>query len=256
MSIKIQFIALYTLVRREMSRILRIWVQALLAPVINIFLYFIIFGQIVGQRIGLIDGVPYLNFITPALIVIATINASYSQVSSSVFLARFQRNIEEMLISPIWHTTLIASFVIAGMIRGLLIALILYAFIVLIFPIQLYFSIPLVFHLALTSALFSLAGLINGMLAKDFDDIAFVPSFVITPLGFLGGAFYSINMLTPNWQMIAKINPLYYMIQSARADALHLHSVANLQITGLVIGFIFLLLMTYYLMKKPGFIRI
>lgn len=257
MNIKIQLIAFYTLIYRDLRRLFRSMLHILLAPMISILLFFIIFGHIVGQRIGLINGVPYLAFITPALIVIAAINTSYAHVSTGFYIVRFHRSIEEMLISPISHLTLMLGFIVGGMIHGLLVASILYTLISLFFHVKMYLSLHLVFDLALITALFSLAGFLNGLFAKDFDDIAIVPSFILTPLGYLGGAFYTIDMLPKNWQLIAKINPLFHIIQTFRGHALHLSTTGAPHAWGIVLGLMVILFASaFYIIKQPGYIRL
>ncbi|NBX85000.1 MAG: ABC transporter permease [Gammaproteobacteria bacterium] len=220
MNIKQHSIAIYTLIRREVVRIFRIWVQAFLGPITNLFLYFIIFGNIVGQRIGLIDGIPYIDFISPGLILIAAINTSYMHTTSSFFIVRFQKNIEEMLISPLSNFHILVGFVIGAIIRALLVTTIITLFITTFCKVKLHFSMQLLVDLILTCTIFSLAGFLNAIFAKDFDDIALVPSFILTPLGYLGGVFYNIQMLPHTWQEIAKYNPLYFMISTFRAHAL------------------------------------
>jgi len=194
MNIKQHSIAIYTLIRREVVRIFRIWVQAFLGPITNLFLYFIIFGNIVGQRIGLIDGIPYIDFISPGLILIAAINTSYMHTTSSFFIVRFQKNIEEMLISPLSNFHILVGFVIGAIIRALLVTTIITLFITTFCKVKLHFSMQLLVDLILTCTIFSLAGFLNAIFAKDFDDIALVPSFILTPLGYLGGVFYNIQM--------------------------------------------------------------
>ena len=220
MNLKQSAIALYTLIRREMIRLKRIWIQALLGPITNIFLYFLIFGNIIGQRIGTIHNIPYLEFIAPGLIIISVINTSYAHVTSSIFVVRFQRNIEEMIVTPMSNLTILMGFIFSGMIRGFLVAGVIISIIMLFFKVPLYLGVHTIIDILATSALFSLLGFMNGLIAKDFDELAFVPSFVLTPLGYLGGVFYDINMLSQPWLDISKFNPLWYIIENFRAHSL------------------------------------
>jgi len=222
MNIKVQLIALYTIVRREVTRIFRIWMQSLLGPIVNIFLYFLIFGNIVGKRIGEIHGVPYLEFIAPSLIMLTAINSSYANISSSFFLVRFQKNIEEMVVSPISDFIILLGFCISSVLRGILIALILNLVIYLFFNISIKPNLNIMIDIILATTLFSLVGFINGLKARTFDEIMIIPSFILTPLGYLGGVFFTIDMLPEKWQTVAKFNPLMYMIDTFRVHALNL----------------------------------
>jgi ABC-2 type transport system permease protein len=224
MNFKVQLIAFYTIIRREISRVFRIWVQSLLGPIVNIFLYFLIFGNVVGRRIGDINGIPYLEFIAPALIMLTAINSTYSNISSSFFLTRFQKNIEDMIVSPISNCTILLGFALSSMIRGLLVAIILDLVIYVFFNVNIRPNISLTIDLILSTALFALIGFLNGLKARNFDDIMLVPSFILTPLGYLGGIFFTISMLPEKWQNIAKLNPLMYIIETFRMHALNLQA--------------------------------
>jgi len=244
MSFYATLIALYTLLRRECVRMLRIWIQAFLGPITSIFLYFLIFGNIIGQRIGLINGIPYLFYIAPGLILIALISTAYSHVSSSFFITRFQRNIEEIIVTPISHFILLLSFVISGIIRGLLVASILGLMLSLIFKLPLHLTPSVIFDASLTAAIFALIGFSNGYYAKDFDEIAFIPSFILTPLSYLAGVFYSLDMLSPTWHHISSYNPLVYIIQTFRAATLEIDysltfETQELMLLSIVLLFIF-----------------
>lgn len=216
MTTKQQLIALYTLVRREIVRMFRIASQVFLPPVITTGLYFLIFGTLIGNRIGEIQGVGYTMFIAPGLIMMSVITNAYSNVSTSLFSLRFQKSIEEILVSPMHNGLLLLGYVIGGVIRGLLIALLI--FVVSSFFLKLEFNhLPLTLVVVLlVSALFSLTGFTNAMLARNFDDVMLIPTFVLTPLTYLGGVFYSISMLPPFWQTVSKFNPVVYMINAMR----------------------------------------
>lgn len=229
MNIKVQLIALYTIIRRELTRIFRIWVQSLLGPIVNIFLYFLIFGNVVGKRIGQIDGIPYLEFIAPALIMLTAINSTYSNISSSFFLTRFQKNIEDMIVSPISNFVILLGFALSSMMRGLLVAIILNIIIYVFFSVAIKPNFYLIIDLVLTTALFSLIGFFNGLKAKNFDEIMLIPAFILTPLGYLGGIFFTINMLPEKWQAIAKLNPLMYIMDTFRMHSLNMEATHSTQ---------------------------
>jgi ABC-2 type transport system permease protein len=212
-----QFIALYTIVRREMVRMLRISSQTFLPPVITSTLYFLIFGAVIGDRIGPVSGYSYTSFIAPGLIAMGIITNAYSNVSTSLFSMRFQRSIEEVLVSPMHWSIMLLGYVLGGVIRGLVVALLITCVAAFFVKLDLFLHIPmLMLVLLLISSIFSLAGFINGMLARTFDDVAFVPTFVLTPLIYLGGIFYATSMLPDIWQKITYFNPIYYMVHALR----------------------------------------
>ncbi|WP_163575381.1 ABC transporter permease [Halomonas faecis] len=209
-------IALWTLVLKEIKRFTRIWPQTLLPPSITMSMYFIIFGSLIGSRIGEMDGFTYMDFIVPGLIMMAVITNSYSNVASSFFSNKFQRSVEEMMVSPMPHWVILSGFVLGGMARGLGVGLI--VTIVSMFFTQLSVAHPLltVGVVVLTAALFSVGGFINALLADKFDDVSIVPTFVLTPLTYLGGVFYSISLLPPFWQGVSLLNPILYMVNVFR----------------------------------------
>lgn len=212
MLIKLQFVAFYTLIRREIMRMVKLISQTFLPPMITTLLYFIIFGSVVGPRIGLLSGQHYTTFIAPGLVMMAVIVNAYNNVASSLYMVRFQRSIEELLVSPMHWSVLLFGFVFGGIIRGVMIG----ALVLLVssFFIALDFAhLPATFGVIFcVSAVFSMAGFLNGILARTFDEIAFVPTFVLTPMIYLGGVFYTANMLPPFWHNLTVINPIYYMI--------------------------------------------
>lgn len=216
MNLRTQLIALYTLVRREVMRMFRIASQVFLPPVITTALYFLIFGTIIGQRIGTIDGVSYNLFIAPGLIMMTVITNTYGNVSTSLFSLRFQKSIEEILVSPLSNSLLLLGFIMGGIIRGLFISILVYLVALFFLPIQLA-HLPLTLLVVfLVSALFSLAGFTNAMLARNFDDVMLIPTFILTPLTYLGGIFYSVTMLPSVWQNISHFNPIMYMVSALR----------------------------------------
>lgn len=216
MATKQQVIAIYTIIRRELVRMFRIASQVFLPPVITTALYFLIFGSLIGSRIGDISGVSYPVFIAPGLIMMSVISNSYANVSSSLYSVRFQRSIEEILVSPMHDSLLLLGYVLGGVIRGLIVAVLVY--IVSSFFLEIKFTqIPMTLLVVLlVSAVFSLAGFTNAMLARNFDDIMIIPTFILTPLTYLGGVFYTTNMLPPFWQKISHLNPILYMVNALR----------------------------------------
>lgn len=230
-----QFTALQTLVIKEVRRILRIWVQTLLPPAITMSLYFVIFGKMIGERVGEMGGVPYMQFIVPGLIMMAVITNSYSNVCSSFFATKFHGNIEEMLVSPISKHTIILGFVAGGIFRGLAIAAIVTSLALFFTQLSLVHIGVTFFTVIATSALFSLGGMINAVFARSFDDISIVPSFVLTPLTYLGGVFYSLDSLAPFWQTLSLANPIVYMVNAFRFGILG-HSDVNVFGSLLAIG--------------------
>ncbi|VEB38222.1 transporter subunit: membrane component of ABC superfamily [Legionella sainthelensi] len=236
MAIRKQLIALYTLVRRELVRMFRIASQVFLPPVITTTLYFLIFGSLIGPRIGNIEGVSYPMFIAPGLIMMSVIVNSYGNVSSSLYSVRFQRSIDEMLVSPMHHGLLLLGYVLGGVFRGLIVA-------ILVFLVASFFLTIELSHLPMTllvvllvSAIFASAGFTNAMVARNFDDIMLIPTFVLTPLTYLGGVFYSITMLPEPWQKISWFNPILYMVNALRNAMIGQSEVS----ISLAIGIIFL----------------
>jgi ABC-2 type transport system permease protein len=216
MNLKLQCIALYTLTRRELVRMFRIPSQVFLPSIITSLLYFLIFGDVIGHRVGTIGGHSFNAFIAPGLIMMAVINNAYSNVSSSLFSVRFQKSIEEMLVSPMHWSVLILGYTLGGIFRGLIIGTMLLLVAYFFAEIDLA-NLPLIFFVIfLVSALFSLAGFINGMFARTFDGIAFVPTFILSPLTYLGGVFYTSSMLPPFWQHLTQFNPIFYMVNAMR----------------------------------------
>ena len=216
MNLRLNAVAVMTLVRKEVVRVLRIWVQTIVPPAITMTLYFIIFGNLIGKRIGTMDGFDYMSYIAPGLIMMSVITSSYGNVVSSFFGAKFGRHIEEMLVSPMSNAAIVIGHVSGGLIRGLIIGML--VTVVALFFTKLDVQHPLITIsvVVLSSIVFALAGFINAIFAKKFDDISIVPTFIITPLTYLGGVFYSINLLDEPWQSISKANPILYMVNAFR----------------------------------------
>jgi ABC-2 type transport system permease protein len=250
-------IALKTIWIKECTRFLRIWVQTLVPPAITMTLYFIIFGSIVGVRIGEMGGRPYMEFIVPGLIMMSVITNSYANVASSFFSAKFQRNIEEMLVAPVSTAVIIAGYVGGGVARALLVAVIVTSVSLLfVDTVQLHHGLILVLTVILTSTLFSLAGLINAVFAKTFDDISIVPTFVLTPLTYLGGVFFSISLLPGIWQTIAQANPIVYMVNAFRYGFLGISDVdVGVAMTVIVLFNLAFFVIAYQLLQRGVGIR-
>jgi ABC-2 type transport system permease protein len=214
--LQVNLIGLATIVRKETRRIVRIWLQTIVPPAITMTLYFVIFGSLIGQRIGAMDGVPYTTFIAPGLIMMSVISNSFGNVVSSFFSGKMQNHLEEMLVAPMSYATIVVGYVIGGVVRGLLVA-------ALVTIVALFFADLTVVHpfitlsvIVLTAVVFSLCGLLNALFAKTFDDISVIPTFVLAPLTYLGGVFFSTSLLSPFWQKIAHVNPILYMVNAFR----------------------------------------
>ena len=212
MSVAGCLVALRTLLAREILRFLRIWIQTLLPPVITTALYFIIFGELIGAQIADIGGHRYMDYIAPGLVLMAVITNSYANVVSSFYNAKFQRHIEELLVSPVPNFIVLTGFVGGGVCRGLLVGLAVTATTALFADVAPHALGLTLLVAALTSVLFSLGGFVNGIYAKSFDDISVIPTFVLTPLTYLGGIFYSLEMLPEFWQQVSLANPILHMI--------------------------------------------
>jgi ABC-2 type transport system permease protein len=247
-----QLIAFITLSRREIVRFMRIWTQTILPSPISIILYFLIFGQLIGQRIGLLDDVPYVTYIAPGLIMMAIINNAYGNVVSSLFGAKFAKNIEEMYVAPMSPLVILAGFLSGGVLRAGLVA-------ILATGISLFFTdihvhswwITLSIGF-LTAILFCLGGVINAIYAQRFDDISIIPTFVLTPLIYLGGVFYSVDMLPKFWFHVSHLNPILYMVNTFRYGMLGVTDIDLMLSFSFVIGFTIALFIWAYILLKKG----
>ena len=212
----INAVGLATIVKKEVRRVLRIWLQTIVPPAITMTLYFIIFGSLIGRRVGEMDGVPYMTFIAPGLIMMSVITNSFGNVVSSFFSGKLQLHLEEMLVSPLSYVTIVLGYVVGGVVRGVLVGAL--VTVVALFFTDIYVVHPLttIVTVLLTAVIFSLAGLINAIFAKTFDDITIIPTFLLTPLTYLGGVFFSISLLSPFWQKVALANPILYMVNAFR----------------------------------------
>lgn len=223
--LKQQWISLKTIVRVEIIRFLRVWIQSLMPPVITIVLYFLVFGHFIGPRIQMSDNVTYMQFIVPGLVMMAVIMNAYNNASFGFFMLRFQRSIEEILVTPTDYNVLLLGFSIASIVRGLLTGLIVTLVSFLFthsFPKH---SLILLISAVLAAWFFALAGFANAIFAKRFDDISTIPTFILTPLIYLGGVFYSISQLPHAWQIVSYFNPIMYIVSIFRYGFLGVESV-------------------------------
>lgn len=209
-------VAFQTIVVKEITRWLRIWSQTLLPPAITMTLYFVIFGNLIGSRVGEMDGFDYMEYIVPGLIMMAVITNSYGNVVSSFFSSKYQRSIEEMMVSPVSNWVILAGYVGGGVLRGIFTGIIVTIVATFFVDFQIYNFWVVISVAFLTSTLFAIGGLINAVFAKKFDDVAIVPTFILTPLTYLGGVFYSISLLPDFWQGASKLNPIIYMVNAFR----------------------------------------
>ena len=209
-------IALQTLVTREIRRFMRIWVQTLVPPAITVMLYFVIFGNLIGSRIGEMGGFSYIQFVVPGLIMMGVITNSYGNVVSSFFNARFQHHVEELLVAPVPNYIILLGYISGGVARGLSVGLIVTLLATFFTTLDVHNVWVTIGVVIMTSALFSLLGFINAVFADNFDDISIIPTFVLTPLIYLGGVFYSVSLLPDFWATISRLNPVLYMVNAFR----------------------------------------
>lgn len=236
--IRLYWVALKSIWIKEVTRFGRIWVQTLVPPVITMTLYFIIFGNLIGARIGDMQGVDYMQFIVPGLIMMSVITNSYSNVASSFFGAKYQHSIEELLVAPVPTHIVIIGFVGGGVARGICVGVLVTLISLFFVPLEIHSWWVIAVTLLLTAVLFSLGGLVNAIFAESFDDISIVPTFVLTPLTYLGGVFYSLTLLPPVWQVVSKINPIVYMISGFRFGFLGITDVPLITTVAVLVVFI------------------
>ena len=256
MTLPQQLTAFSTIVIKEFMRFIRIWIQTVLPAMITMGLYFVIFGNLIGSQLAPIHGFTYIDYIVPGIILMAIINNSYANVVSSFFSAKFQRHIEEMLVSPMPNYLILLGFVGGGLARGLIVGIA--VTVVASFFVELRFYHPWIVMtvVLLTSVLFALGGLINAVFARSFDDISIIPTFVLTPLTYLGGIFYSVEMLPGVWQSISYANPILYMINAMRFGMLGVSDIDVRVALLIIIGFVvFLYSFALYLLRTGVGIR-
>lgn len=231
-------VALGTITRREVMRILRIWTQTLIPPAITMTLYFLIFGGLIGSRVGKMGGLDYMEFIVPGLVMMSVIQNSYGNISSSFFGAKFGRHVEELLVSPMPHWVILAGYVTGAVLRGLMVGAIVLCIAMLFTRVHVPHPLVTLSSVLLGATIFSLAGFVNAVYAKKFDDIAIVPTFILTPLTYLGGVFYSISLL-PGWaQAATHANPIFYMVNAFRYGLLGSSDVPLWVAYALMLGFV------------------
>ncbi len=245
------WIAFSTILVKEILRFSRIWVQTVLPSAISTALYFVIFGRLIGERIGPMDGFAYLDFIVPGLALMAVITNAYANVVSSFYSSKFSRYVEELLIAPVPNWVILAGFVAGGIVRGLVVG-ILVTLVALVFTrIQIHsYSITMLIFV-LTAVLFALGGFINAVYANSFDDISIIPTFVLTPLTYLGGVFYSIELLPAFWQNLSLANPMLYMVNAFRFGLLGVSDIPVGIAFAIILGFIAVLtLYSLHLLRR------
>ena len=252
MNFSLNMTALYTIIRKEIIRVLRIWIQTILPPVITMSLYFIIFGSLIGSRIGKMGGYDYMQYIAPGLIMMSVITNSYGNVVSSFFGAKFGRHIEEMIISPMSSAIIIIGHVAGGVLRGLFVGMLVTIVALGFTDLQVKYPLITFSVVLLTSVVFSLAGFINALFAKNFDDIAIVPAFILAPLTYLGGVFYSISLLPEFWQTVSKANPILYMVNAFRFGMLGSSDISIAYAYSIIIFFVFFLFILSFLLFNRG----
>jgi len=245
-------IALQSILTKEITRFMRIWVQTLVPPAITMTLYFVIFGNLIGARIGDMHGFSYMEFIVPGHIMMSVITNSYANVASSFFSAKFQRNVEELLVAPVPEHIMILGYVLGGVARGLLVGIIVTVLSLFFVDIRIHHLWVIVSIVLLTATVFSLGGLINAVYAKTFDDISIVPTFVLTPLTYLGGVFYSLALLPEFWQGVSVLNPIVYMVNAFRFGFLGYTDVNLVLAYGVLLGFIAVLYLVAYRLIRTG----
>jgi ABC-2 type transport system permease protein len=256
MTFKQNWIAFQTILIKEIARFLRVWTQTILPSAITMTLYFVIFGHLMGRRIGLMDGYQYVQYIAPGLIMMSVITNSYSNVTFSFFLAKFQKSIEEILISPMPNFLMLAGFISGAVLRGLLVGLVVIIISAFFAKFTIMHPFTMIIVVLLSALLFALAGFINSIYARNFDDIAIIPTFVLTPLTYLGGVFYSVHMLPDFWRFLSFINPILYMVNAFRYGILGLTDVNIALALAIILSMIILLFIwALYLLNKGTGIR-
>ena len=235
---KQEYIAFKTVANKEISRVNRIWTQTLLPSVITTVLYYIVFGSLIGSRIGEMGGFDYMAFIVPGLIMMAVLTNSYSNVASSFFGTKFMKNIEEVMVAPVPNWIIIAGYVAGGIYRGLFVGFLVTVVSLFFIPLEIFNVFVLISSVILTSLMFSLGGFLNGIYAKDFDQVGIVPLFVLTPLTYLGGVFYSIQLLPSFWQTVSLANPILYMVNAFRYGFLGVSDINLTVAYGMIFFFI------------------
>jgi len=250
------WVAFNTLVVREIRRFIRIWPQTLLPPAITMTLYFIIFGNLIGSRIGEMGGFTYMEYIAPGIIMMAVINNAYTNVASSLFSAKFQNHIEELIVAPVPNYLILAGYVAGGVSRGLLVGLIVTIVSLFFTSIEIQHLLITISMVFLSAVMFALGGFINAIFARSFDEISIIPTFILTPLTYLGGVFYSISLLPEFWQNVSLLNPILYMVNAFRYGMLGVSDIPVITAFGIIlICIVALTIFALYLLNKGTGIR-
>lgn len=256
MSLQEQWIAFLTILHKEIKRFTRIWIQTLLPPAITMILYFVIFGKLIGSRIGDMGGFSYIEFVAPGLIMMAVITNAYANVSSSFFSAKFQRSIEELLVSPTPNYIILLGYVMGGVARGVAVGLIVTIMSLFFADLHVHHWFMTIFIVFMTSVLFSIAGFINAIYANTFDDVSIIPTFVLTPLTYFGGVFYSINLLPEFWQQVSVLNPILHMVNAFRYGMLGITDLnIGMALVGLTVFVVILFVIALHLLKTGKRLR-
>jgi ABC-2 type transport system permease protein len=235
-SSRLMWVGYRTIVRKEVTRILRIWGQTIVPPAITMTLYFIIFGELIGRRIGEMGGFTYMQYIVPGLVIMSVITNSYGNMVSSFFGAKFGKHIEELLISPLPNWVILSGYVTGALVRGLMVGAVVMAVSLFFTRIEVQYPLIMLSVLFLTAVVFALAGMVNAIFAQKFDDIAIIPTFVLAPLTYLGGVFYSIALLPEFWQKVSVFNPILYMVNGFRLGMLGVSDVSLGMTYGVILG--------------------
>jgi ABC-2 type transport system permease protein len=236
MNASLDWVGFKTIVRKEVTRILRIWGQTIVPPAITMTLYFIIFGELIGRRIGEMGGFSYMQYIVPGLVIMSVITNSYGNMVSSFFGAKFGKHIEELLISPLPNWVILLGYVCGAVLRGLMVGAVVMVVSLFFTPIEIQHPLVLLSVLLLTAVVFALAGMVNAIFAQKFDDIAIIPTFVLAPLTYLGGVFYSISLLPEFWQRVSVFNPILYMVNGFRYGMLGVSDVSLTMTYGVILA--------------------
>ena len=256
MELRRQLVALYTIVRKETVRILRIWVQTIVPPVITMTLYFIIFGNLIGRRIGEMGGFDYMQYMAPGLIMMSVITNSYGNVVSSFFAAKFQGHLQEMLVAPMQSWVIILGHVAGGIVRGIAVGAVVTIVALFFTRVEVQHPLIAISMLVLTATVFSLGGMINAIFARKFDDVSIIPSFVLGPLTYLGGVFYTTALLPDFWANVSAFNPILYMVNGFRYGVLGVSDIDIGTAYAIVLVFVVLAFSTcYYLISRGIGIR-
>jgi ABC-2 type transport system permease protein len=250
----LKWVGFKTIVRKEVTRILRIWGQTIVPPAITMTLYFIIFGELIGRRIGEMGGFSYMQYIVPGLVIMSVITNSYGNMVSSFFGAKFGKHIEELLISPLPNWIILSGYVAGALLRGLMVGAVVLAVSLFFTPIEVQHPLIMLSVLLLTAVVFALAGMVNAIFAQKFDDIAIIPTFVLAPLTYLGGVFYSISLLPGFWQQVSVFNPILYMVNGFRYGMLGVSDVSLAMTYGVIFaaGVILFVTCLYLLHRGTG----